>query len=87
MTLLSHSGGNSSSLEFASEDMEIVRQAILGLFGEATSERHITYSKMTFGGERFLFQNEWDDPCLIASTEAGHNLLLQIQRRLSETAA
>ncbi|WP_159830807.1 hypothetical protein [Novosphingobium sp. TCA1] len=91
MKLLSHSNGNSSSLEFASEDIEIVRQAILDLFGEATSERHITYSTIEFGGERFLFQNEWDDACLIASTEAGLNLLLQIERRLerrlSETIA
>jgi hypothetical protein len=87
VTLLSCSDGNSSSLEFASEDIEIVRQAILDLFGEATSERHITYCTMAFGGERFLFQNEWGDPCLIASTKVGHNLLLQIERRLSGTIA
>lgn len=87
VTLLSHSDGNSSSLEFASEDIEIVRQAILDLFGEATSERHITYSTIVFGGERFLFQDEWDAPCLIASTEAGSNLLFQIERRLSDTTA
>jgi hypothetical protein len=85
VTLFSHPDGNSSSLEFASEDIKIVQQAILDLFGEATSERHITCSTMVFGGEKFLFQNEWDDPCLIASTRAGHNLLLQIERRLSET--
>ena len=87
VTLLSHSDDKSSSLEFTPEDIEIVRQAILDLFGEATSEQHITYSTIAFGGEKFLFQDEWDEPCLIASTEAGRNLLLQIERRLSGTTA
>ena len=86
MTLLSLPDGN-TSLEFASDDIEAVRQAILDLFGEPTSEQHITYSTIAFGGERFLFQNEWDDPCLIASTEAGSRLLLQIERRLSGATA
>ena len=85
VTLVSLSDGKSSSLEFASDNIEIVRQAILDLFGVATSEQHITYSTIVFGGEKFLFQNEWDDPCLIASTKAGRNLLLQIERRLSDT--
>ncbi|MCJ2185146.1 hypothetical protein MTR62_21005 [Novosphingobium sp. 1949] len=83
MTLLPHSDGHSSSLEFAPDDVELVRQAIFDLFGEAASQRGLTYSTMEFGGEKFLFQNEWEDPCLIASTEAGRTLLLQIERRLS----
>jgi hypothetical protein len=86
-TLLSHSGGNSWSLEFGSEDIEIVRQAILDLFGVVTSEQHITCSTIVFGGEKLLFQNEWDDPCLIASTKGGRDLLLQIERQLSGTTA
>lgn len=87
VTLLSLSDGHSSSLEFASEDIELVRQAIFDLFGETASQRGLTYSTMEFGGEKFLFQKEWDDPCLIASTEAGRTLLLQIERRLSAAAS
>ncbi|MBB4859068.1 hypothetical protein HNO88_002394 [Novosphingobium chloroacetimidivorans] len=83
VTLLSLPNGN-SSLEFASDEIEAVRQAILDLFGEAASEPHVTYSALAFGGEKFLFQNEWDDPCLIASTEEGSHLLLQIEQRLLE---
>ena len=86
VSLLSLPNGG-SSLEFASDDIEAVRHAIFDLFGEAASEQHITYSTVVFGGETFLFQNEWDDQCLIASTEAGGELLLQIERRLSGATA
>lgn len=75
------------SLEFAPDDIQAVRQAIADLFGEATSERHPTYSRVAFGGETFLFENEWDEPCLIASTDAACRLLTWIERRLSGTAS
>lgn len=84
VTLLFHSDSESSSLEFASEDIESVRQAILDLFGDAASEQHTTYCTLRFGGEKFLLQNEWDDPCLIAFTEAGRIMLAKIEGRLSE---
>jgi len=86
VTLLSLPDGN-SSLEFASDDIEAVLQASLDLFGRAASERHLTYSTIAFGGEKFLFQNEWDDPCLIASTEAGSDVLFHVERRLSGATA
>ena len=75
-----------SSLEFAPDDVELVQQAIAHLFGEATSELHASYSRIAFGGETFLFKQEWDAPCLIASTAAGTLLLAQIEIRLSGTA-
>jgi len=75
-----------SSLEFAPDDSKRVRQAISDLFGKATSELHASYSQVSFGGETFLFEQEWDAPCLIASTEAGSLLLAHIERRLSGTA-
>lgn len=84
VTLLPLSNGT-SSLEFAPDDLQCVRGAISHLFGEATCELHASYSRITFGGETFLFEQEWDAPCLIASTEAGSLLLVQIERRLSGT--
>ncbi len=57
------------------------------MFGEAIPELHGSYSRIAFGGETFLFEQEWDAPCLIASTVAGSLLLVQIERRLSETAS
>lgn len=85
VTLLSFADGK-SSLEFAPDDIERVRQAISDLFGEATSELHASYSQISFGGETFLFEQEWDAPCLIASTEAGSLLLAHVERRLLGTA-
>lgn len=35
-------------------------------------------AEVTFGGERFAFQNEWNDPCLIARSERGADMLEQI---------
>jgi hypothetical protein len=76
-----------SSLEFAPDDLEAVRQAISHLFGKATSELRGSYSRMAFGGETFLFEQEWDAPCIIASTEGGSLLLAQIERRHSGTTS
>lgn len=73
-----------SSLEFAPDDLEAVRQVISHLFGKATSELRGSYARIAFGGENFLFEQEWDAPCLIASTKGGSLLLAQIERRLSE---
>jgi len=74
-----------SSLEFAPDDLESVQQAISHLFGKVSSELRGSYSRIAFGGENFLFEQEWDAPCLIASTEGGSLLLAQIERRLSGT--
>lgn len=86
VTLLPLPNGT-SSLEFAPVDMQLVRGAISYLFGEAIPELHGSYSRIVFGGETFLFEQEWDAPCLIASTVVGSLLLVQIERRLSETAS
>jgi hypothetical protein len=86
VTLLSLPVGK-SSLEFAPDDVHAVWQVISGLFGEVSNERHTTYARIAFGGETFLFENEWDESCLIASTEAASRLLTQIARRLSGTAS
>ena len=86
VTLLALPNGK-SSLEFAPDDIAAVRGAISYLFGEATSELHASYSQVAFGGETFLFEQEWDAPCLIASTDTGSLMLEQIEQRLSRTAS
>lgn len=68
------------SLEFAPSDLDIVRAAIIRRFGAFAVERGAISSDVQFGGESFTFQNEWDDPCLITSTERGRMIL----RRLYE---
>ena len=69
------------SFEFEEEDIDAVKAAILELFEDASSEPHILYSEIQFGGEAFTFYNEWG-PCLIASTQAGGNILRALHDRL-----
>lgn len=38
---------------------------------------------VSFGGETFTYQNEWDDPCLISSSNKGDELLRNIYTELS----
>lgn len=66
------------SLEFEPGDMHIVRAAIVRQFGALTVERRVVSSEVHFGGESFTFQNEWDDPCLITSTESGRTILRRL---------
>lgn len=73
----------SASLEFAPDDLTDVYEAISSLFGPMLRDVQPTYVRLTFGGETFLFEQEWDEPCLIAQSEAGtpmlEKLLLHLQ--------
>ncbi len=66
------------SLEFEPSDMDGVRAVIIRQFGALTVERRVISSEVHFGGESFTFQNEWDDPCLITSTENGRAILRRL---------
>ena len=82
VTLLSLSNGL-LSLEFETSDISSVAAVIRLLFGEVSSQQIPTATRYTFGGCRFLFQNEWDDPCLIAQSVEGNELLRQIWAKLN----
>jgi hypothetical protein len=62
------------SLEFGTAEVAAVK-ARLGRLGMVTIARRATYDLITVAGEEFLFQNEWDEPCLIARSPAGSALL------------
>lgn len=66
---------SSASLEFENDDLPLVRQAISARFGQLEIEPHLLYQDWRFGGCDFLFQAEWDDPCLIGSTPDAAALL------------
>jgi len=68
----------SVSLEFDPVDFDGVREAILSLFGPMLRDAQPTYARLTFGGETFLFEHEWAEPCLIAQNEAGTRMLEQL---------
>jgi hypothetical protein len=70
------------SLEFEPEDRDAVRAAVAELFGEASERRDVSCSEITFGRETFVYQAEWDDPCLISSTARGREMLAAIAEHL-----
>ena len=66
------------SLEFDSGDTKAVREAIRRRYGPLRRRWHVLSADVTFGGERFVFQNEWNDPCLISRSAAGAEMLERI---------
>jgi len=67
------------SLEFANEDMERVRQALERRYGSPeVDKRHPWLTVYRYPHAELTFQNEWDDPCLIASAAPGIAMLRQI---------
>src|SRR5580765_655328 len=49
-------------LEFDDDDHERVRAAIRALFGPAQMRWSAVHATVSFGGEAFVYQCEWDDP-------------------------
>ncbi len=65
-------------MEFASTDIAAVRAAIAARYGKMRRRWFVLAGEVTFGGERFAFQNEWSDPCLISRSERGAEMLDRI---------
>jgi len=63
------------SLEFDTGDIDRVREYLRQRFGAPRVEHHPFHIVYKFRQADLLFQNEWDDPCLIASTEDGVAML------------
>lgn len=82
ITLLELSHGH-LSLEFEEDDIPEVVEAIGTLFGKATKHQYVLASEVKFGGATFIFQNEWQDPSLTASTHQGDQCLRQVHAKLS----
>jgi hypothetical protein len=59
------------SLEFEEADLDRVRQCIRQLYPATTSRRAGIATLYSFGGCEFVFQNEWEDPCLISKSYEG----------------
>jgi hypothetical protein len=77
VTLLSLSNGR-SSLEFATSDLPLVAAAIRDRFGDPEQRPYPTSTHYCIGGCSFVFQNEWDDPCLISGSVAGDQILTEL---------
>ncbi|TPE59556.1 hypothetical protein FJQ54_13850 [Sandaracinobacter neustonicus] len=62
-------------MEFEPSDMPSVMAAIRHGYGEAEKRGHAASTGYRFGCCHFTFQNEWDDPCLIAGSIEGDKIL------------
>lgn len=65
-------------MEFAPDELTDVCRAIDEAYAERRVDQCATYQRWTFGGETFLFENEWDEPCLIAQSAQGVVMLREI---------
>jgi len=72
------------SLEFAMEDRADVRAAIQELFGQPKVTPGVFSATIDIDGEAFIYQDEWDDPCLISSSARGKEILERLAERLAE---
>ena len=75
--------GGGVSLEFDTADAPTVRKAIARRYGRMRRRWLVLAAEVTFGGESFVFQNEWNDPCLISRSAAGAEMLERIASDLS----
>jgi hypothetical protein len=81
VTLLN--AGDHLSLEFEEADLDRVRQCIRQLYPATTSRRAGIATLYSFGGCEFVFQNEWEDPCLISKSHEGDAILQTLHARLT----
>lgn len=71
------------SLEFATSDIERVRAALEQLYGVPQVDKSSPFLTVyTFASAKLIFQNEWDDPCLIANEPKGVAMLEQLAKEL-----
>lgn len=67
------------SLEFAEVDIERVRQALEKRYGVPQVDKiHQTITIYRYPGAELTFQNDWQDPCLIATNPCGIAMLEHI---------
>ncbi|MFJ6023542.1 hypothetical protein ACIQC9_02930 [Brevundimonas sp. NPDC092305] len=72
------------SLEFGVADIERVRAAIERHYGKPDTDRSSPILTVyTFANTKLIFQNEWDDPCLLASDAVGTAMLEQLAGELA----
>jgi hypothetical protein len=75
--------GGMASLEISESDIAIVKQLIIEMWGVPKVTRHPACDSLEFAGESFTFQNDWNDPCLIADTNGGREILRILCERLN----
>ncbi len=65
--------------------MPLVAAAIRDRYGEPGKRQFPASTRYSFGGCHFTFQNEWDDPCLVAGSTDGDVILKALYETLTAT--
>jgi len=73
----------SLSVEFEPQDHAALKAAVEDIFGALQVTWSATLAEVKFGGEAFTYADEWDHPCLIASTPRGNTMLQALHARLT----
>ena len=68
---------NNVSLEFGPSELDAVLSGLRG-YGQLRREARTTYELLTVDGEQFIFENEWDEPCLISKSARGDAMLREL---------
>lgn len=82
VTLLPLSNGH-YSLEFEPADLPLVASSIRDKYGVPDRLQYPTFAEYWFGGCSFIFQDEWDDPCLISGSAEGDDILKSLHDDLN----
>ena len=82
ITLL-HLPSGHYSLEFDLSDLPSVATAIRKRYGVPEKRLLPTITEYSFGECSFVFQNEWAEPCLIADTTKGDEILQALHADLT----
>ena len=70
------------SLEFGEKDVSLVAMTATKLFGEVSHKPYIMAAEVYFGGAKFTYQDEWNDPCLISNTDLGDACLRRVYEEM-----
>lgn len=76
-----------ASLEFMPFEAAFIRSAIASLYGDYAREPIIDGARLRFACEDFLYIDEWDQPCVIATTYRGAGMLRTIVDSLAAPEA
>jgi hypothetical protein len=71
------------SLEMDPEGLEAVRTYLEQTYPDLKTRLVGVVTLMRFAGSEFIFENEWDEPYLLADTPEGDDLLRSVCRHFS----
>jgi hypothetical protein len=74
------------SLEFEPSERDgLIRS--LKRFGPLKRRPRATHVDISVGGEQFIYENEWDEPCLISTSKGAAAILREVASGAGQSAA